>query len=178
MCSSDLFYSFKIFTFGPPTGSRCRSVCVFQEKRRKPNVAGGDFIELSSSLITLLNLAQEISTSNNVRFRQAAEKLKNRFARSFSVRYDLDKSNFLTAILATIDGEDKLDNEQIALRDTILLQLRGIERRASSIVFFNEPLSNLDEFKYPHVFPYDALTPFRLDSNDGNLKSTKVIIVK
>ena len=123
---------------------------------------GSDFYEIGSSLITILNLAQEISSSRNVRFRQAADKLRQQFARSFSMRYDIEKSQFLSTALASIDGDDKLTEEQVVLRDTILMQLRSIERRASSIIFFNEPLPNLDEFKYPFDFPYDALDSCQL----------------
>jgi nitrate reductase beta subunit len=49
---------------------------------------------------------------------------------------------------------------QRALQAVVLSQLKGIERKASSIIFFNEPLPNLEEFHYPFSFPYDALKPF------------------
>ena len=136
--------------------------------------AGSDFYEIGSSLITLLNLAQEISSSRNVRFRQAADKLRQQFARSFSLRYDIEKSQFLSTALASIDGDDKLTEEQVVLRDTILLQLLNIERRASSIIFFNEPLPNLDEFKYPFDFPYDALESCQLVDTSASRDSTDV----
>jgi len=122
-----------------------------------PPSSSSEFNEIGSSLITLLNLAQEISSSSNVRFRQAADKLRQQFARSFSIRYGIEKSQFLSAALASIDGDDKLSADQQALRDTVLAQLRGIERRASSIIFFNEPLPNLDEYKHPFDYPYSAL---------------------
>lgn len=77
-----------------------------QQKKRSP--VGGDFIELGSSLITLLNLAQEIGSSNNLRFRMAADKLRDQFARSFALRYDLEKSQFLSAALSSIDGDSQL----------------------------------------------------------------------
>lgn len=134
--------------------------CRLYAKQQK-SAASGDF-EIGSSLITLLSLAQEISSSNNLRFRQAADRLRNQFARSFAVRYNLDRVQFLSSALASVDGDDKLSDEQIALRDEVLMQLRTIERRASSIIFFNEPLPNLDEYNYPFTFPYDALEPLRL----------------
>jgi hypothetical protein len=77
-----------------------------QQKKRAP--VGGEFIELGSSLITLLNLAQEIGSSNNLRFRQAADKLRDQFARSFALRYDLEKSQFLSSALSSIDGDSQL----------------------------------------------------------------------
>lgn len=46
------------------------------------------------------------------------------------------------------------------LQALVLSQLKGIERKASSIIFFNEPLPNLEEFHFPFSFPYDALKPF------------------
>jgi hypothetical protein len=79
---------------------------LWQQKKQAP--VGGDFIELGSSLITLLNLAQEIGSSNNLRFRQAADKLRNQFARSFALRYDLEKSQFLSTALSSIDGDSHL----------------------------------------------------------------------
>ena len=79
---------------------------LLQQKKQAP--VGGDFIELGSSLITLLNLAQEIGSSNNLRFRQAADKLRNQFARSFALRYDLEKSQFLSTALSSIDGDSHL----------------------------------------------------------------------
>lgn len=77
-----------------------------QQQKRTP--VGTDFIELGSSLITLLNLAQEIGSSNNLRFRQAADKLREQFARSFALRYNLEKSQFLSAALSSIDGDSQL----------------------------------------------------------------------
>ena len=127
------------------------------------NIVGG----VDSSLITLLNLAQEISSSSNIRFSKAADKLRNQFARSFSVRYDIEKSQFLSVALSSIDGDDKMTEEQKVLRDVVLSQLRSIERRASSIIFFNEPLPNLDEFKYPFDYPYEAFQPCHLAAGDG-----------
>lgn len=41
----------------------------------------------------------------------------------------------------------------------MLSQLESIERNASSIIFFNEPLTNLDELHWPFTFPHDALQP-------------------
>ena len=64
---------------GQKQNKRCRSQ-LQQQRKRAP--IGADFIELGSSLITLLNLAQEIGSSNNLRFRQAADKLRDQFARS------------------------------------------------------------------------------------------------
>ena len=84
---------------------RCRT--QLQQQKKRPPI-GGDFIELGSSLITLLNLAQEIGSSNNLRFRQAADKLRDQFARSFALRYDLEKSQFLSAALSSIDGDTQL----------------------------------------------------------------------
>ena len=84
---------------------RCQTQ-LYQQKKR-PTI-GGDFIELGSSLITLLNLAQEIGSSSNLRFRQAADKLRDQFARSFALRYDLEKSQFLSAALSSIDGDTQL----------------------------------------------------------------------
>ena len=78
-----------------------------QQQKKRPTI-GGDFIELGSSLITLLNLAQEIGSSSNLRFRQAADKLRDQFARSFALRYDLEKSQFLSAALSSIDGDTQL----------------------------------------------------------------------
>jgi hypothetical protein len=142
---------------------------VLRAKQQK-STNSGDFTEIGSSLITLLNLAQEISSSNNMRFRQAADRLRNQFARSFALRYDLDKAQqFLSASLASIDGDEKLTKEQAALRDTVLLQLRAVERSASSIVFFNEPLPNLDEYKYPFSFPYDALGSLPVTDEEARL---------
>lgn len=117
----------------------------------------GDLLE--SSLITLLNLAQEIGSSNNLRFRQAADKLKDQFARSFALRYDLDSSQFLSSALSSLDGDSQLTIEQVAMRDTVLEQLKGIENSASTIVFFNEPLTNLEEFSHPFIFSYETLQP-------------------
>ena len=82
-----------------------RVTLLNDQKKRTP--ISGDFNELGSSLITLLNLAQEIGSSNNVRFRQAADKLRDQFARSFALRYDLEKSQFLAAALASIDGDSE-----------------------------------------------------------------------
>jgi hypothetical protein len=84
---------------------RCNTE-LMQQKKRAP--VGGEFIELGSSLITLLNLAQEIGSSNNLRFRQAADKLRDQFARSFALRYDLEKSQFLSSALSSIDGDSQL----------------------------------------------------------------------
>jgi hypothetical protein len=84
---------------------RCKTE-LMQQKKRAP--VGGEFIELGSSLITLLNLAQEIGSSNNLRFRQAADKLRDQFARSFALRYDLEKSQFLSSALSSIDGDSQL----------------------------------------------------------------------
>jgi hypothetical protein len=78
-----------------------------RNEQKKQTPIAGDFNELGSSLITLLNLAQEIGSSNNVRFRQAADKLRDQFARSFALRYDLEKSQFLSAALASIDGDSE-----------------------------------------------------------------------
>lgn len=84
---------------------RCKTE-LMQQKKRAP--VGVEFIELGSSLITLLNLAQEIGSSNNLRFRQAADKLRDQFARSFALRYDLEKSQFLSSALSSIDGDSQL----------------------------------------------------------------------
>ena len=46
---------------------------------------------------------------------------------------------------------------QAALQRIILSQLEKIEKKASTIIFFNEPLSHFDDTHYPYVFPYDAL---------------------
>jgi hypothetical protein len=48
---------------------------------------------------------------------------------------------------------------QRAIQAIVMAQLKGIERKASSIIFFNEPLGNLNEFQYPFSFPYNALEP-------------------
>lgn len=48
---------------------------------------------------------------------------------------------------------------QLSLQTTVLSQLESVERKASSIIFFNEPLTNLDELHWPFTFPYDALQP-------------------
>lgn len=128
------------------------STQIQQQKGNK-----GDLLE--SSLITLLNLAQEIGSSNNIRFRQAADKLKDQFARSFALRYDLDNSQFLSSVISSLDGESQLTREQIAMRDTVLAQMKGIEGKASTIIFFNEPLTNLEEYTHPFTFPYNALQP-------------------
>jgi hypothetical protein len=128
------------------------STQIQQQKENK-----GDLLE--SSLITLLNLAQEIGSSNNIRFRQAADKLKDQFARSFALRYDLDNSQFLSSALSSLDGESQLTGEQIAMRDTVLAQMKGIEGKASTIIFFNEPLTNLEEYTHPFTFSHNALQP-------------------
>lgn len=55
---------------------------------------------------------------------------------------------------------------QRAIQATVMAQLKGIERKASSIIFFNEPLGNLNEFQYPFSFPYSALEPLAQLPND------------
>ena len=135
-------------------GKRGRSLETLSYQKRP---VGGDFIELGSSLITLLNLAQEIGSSNNLRFRQAADKLRDQFARSFALRYDLEKSQFLSAALSSIDGDSQLTPVQLALQDIVLSQLKGIEKKASSIIFFNEPMTNFEDINYSFKFPYSAL---------------------
>jgi hypothetical protein len=52
-----------------------------------------------------------------------------------------------------------------------MAQLKGIERKASSIIFFNEPLGNLNEFQYPFSFPYDALEPLAKTPDDVYVRS-------
>ena len=47
--------------------------------------------------------------------------------------------------------------EQTALQEIILSQLENIEKKADTIIFFNEPISNFEETHYPFIFPYDAL---------------------
>lgn len=57
---------------------------------------------------------------------------------------------------------------QLALQEVVLSQLKGIEKKASSIIFFNEPLSNFEELNYPFKFPYNALEPYVLSESDAD----------
>ena len=105
-CFVDGFINHGISRFRSEKDKTFRPETLLLEQKKRTQIAG-DFIELGSSLITLLNLAQEIGSSNNVRFRQAADKLRDQFARSFALRYDLEKSQFLSAALASIDGDSE-----------------------------------------------------------------------
>jgi hypothetical protein len=48
----------------------------------------------SNSLIALLNFAQEVGSSSNVRFRQNADRLRSQFLKSFTEKYKLAQTNF------------------------------------------------------------------------------------
>ena len=124
--------------------------------------------DLGSSLITLLNLSQEVGTSSNIKFRQSADRFREQFTKTFSTRYDVAKeylNNILTP-LSIIDSPDTLSTEAIALRSTIMNQLKGIEKAANVVVFYNEPIENLNEMKTSIYFPYEFFAPVKL--NDGS----------
>jgi len=124
--------------------------------------------DIGSSLITLLNLSQEVGTSSNIKFRQSADRFRDQFTKIFSARYDVAKeylNNILTP-LSIIDSPDTLTNEAIALRSTIMKQLKGIEKPANVVIFYNEPIENLNEMKTSTYFPYEFFAPVTL--NDDN----------
>ena len=108
--------------------------------------------------------------------------------RSFSQRYDISKTllSSLALPLTTIDGNNNLNQTAISLKDTIISQLNSINKKASSIIFYNEPLSNLQELKYPFLFSYDIFDPFtdiisnttnKNTNNDDNVNENKKSIV-
>lgn len=137
--------------------------------------------DIGSSLITLLNLSQEVGASSNIKFRQSADRFREQFTKIFSARYDVAKeylNNILTP-LSIIDSPDTLTKEAIAMRNTVMKQLKGIEKSANVVVFYNEPLENLNEMKTSIYFPYEFFAPVALnddtqaeevDDDDENVK--------
>ena len=123
--------------------------------------------DIGSSLITLLNLSQEVGASSNIKFRQSAERFREQFTKTFSARYDVAKeylNNILTP-LSIIDSPDTLTKEAIALRTTIMKQLKSIEKPANLVVFYNEPIENLNEMKTSIYFPYEFFAPVKLNDD-------------
>ena len=49
---------------------------------------------------------------------------------------------------------------QAVLQGIILSQLESIEKKANTIIFFNEPLSHFEDTHYPYIFPYNALDQY------------------
>ena len=113
----------------------------------------------NNSLITLLNFAQEVGNSQNQRLRQSADRLRAQFVASFSQKYDLAKEQLATLAgsLANIDDDTALSMQGQMLRADILEQLNCIESRALNVIFFNEPLTSLDEYRYNPGVPVDML---------------------
>lgn len=113
----------------------------------------------SNSLITLLNFAQEVGSSSNVRFRQNADRLRTQFVKSFTDRYSLaqDLIADLAQSLSNVDNEKLLSPEAMKIKQKIIEQLDAIDRLASDIIFYNEPLANLEQLRFTSGFPLEAL---------------------
>ncbi len=129
---------------------------------------GGDS---KGSLINLLNFAQETATGKtNKRFAESAERLRNQFLRSITARYDLTTGPFagglslnamdtIIAGLTNINDVEQLNDRAKTIHDVILMQLRGIDPSSGpdTILFYNEPMECLAEFRYNAPFARDCL---------------------
>lgn len=145
----------------------------------------------SSNLITLLNFAQEVgASSSSEKLRASADRLRQQFVKSFATRYDLSTgplaggttvaSGSLPTLLANINDDSLLSEEAKAIRDVILMQLNEVGGEAAAkpenIIFYNEKLKHLREYRYALPFPRDALQPVSLvdklapsrDARNGN----------
>lgn len=121
-----------------------------------------EFLDVSNSLLTLLNLAQEVGSSNNLKFRQFADRLREQFNRSFALRYNLTREQLklASAPLSGIDDLDRLNEDARKIRELICDQISFIEKsQPTSILFYNEPQDNLDKLKYPFIYPLNCIDP-------------------
>jgi hypothetical protein len=112
----------------------------------------------SYSLLSMANMIQEISSSKSARFRQSADKMQESFAKLFASRYNLAKDRLLQAVnvSARLDIIPSSSDGSFYL-DKIVFQLQSVEKAPSSILFYNEPLANLDYMKFPFFFPVDTI---------------------
>jgi hypothetical protein len=106
-------------------------------------------------------MAQEIGSSSNVRFRQSADRLRSQFVKSLGDKYNLaswaDSLDIKTS-LSTMDRPNSL--KAAAIKEEITLQLKRIDTAASDVLFYNEPLPHLEQYRYSPGFPLDALAAF------------------
>lgn len=113
-----------------------------------------------SSLLSLLNLIQEISSSKNEKFRQSIEKLKESFIVKFIQRYEVSKERLSKAINIQSRLEDipMMHYARSKLvKSHIESELDVIRKKPSVIAYYNEPLEMLEIMKYPFIFPVETI---------------------
>jgi len=103
-----------------------------------------------------------VESSNNLKLRQFADRLREHFNRSFALRYNLTRAQlkFASATLSDIVDLDRLDEDARKIRELTCDQLSFIEKnQPMSILFYNEPQDNLDKLKYPFIYPLNCMDP-------------------
>ena len=151
---------------------------------RMPAAASDDEQDSGSySLINLLNFAQETGStgSSNKKFAESASRLRNQFLKTFAVKYDLTTGPLAGGLnigamdaiisgLRDINDDDALNPEAKSVRDVIMMQLNEINPTATgpqTILFYNEPMQSLSEFRYNPGFPKDCLDRVSCLNNDN-----------
>lgn len=148
---------------------------------------------ISTSLLPLLNLAEEIKSSSNVGFRRLADSLVTKFVSSFSRRYDIaiEQLSFplLSFPLSTLEIPAS-SYIQSALKTSIHHQLQKIGKNPSFVIFYRDNVTTLEALKFPFLFPVEAIgseiqllekndyhdvdhNEFEEYGNAGNLKNRK-----
>lgn len=138
-------------------------------------------INTDFSLLSLLNLAQEINTYTNIsniaRVRTSIEvSLLDNFVKLFSMKYNITKERVMNVvnITARLENVDNSNSNTIAIQTIIKSQLQSILKKPSSIIFYNEPLTILNSIKYPFIFPIKTLNQYQSSSFINERKSNKV----
>lgn len=130
---------------------------------------------VESNLITLLNFAQEVGAgTTNTKLKDSADRLRQQFVKSFTSRYELSTGGGAIAevgsmvdLLSNINSDATLCAEAKAVRDVVLLQMGecGGEEAINdpkTILFYNERLRNLNEYRHTLPFPLETLQPVTL----------------